>query len=208
MLQNNGNGICRLTGLMVGLLLVTAAFGQPEKNTFRYRGLVQGGLVAGSNGLSYQVQTVQGIAKNRWLAGVVGGYDDYRMPGVLLGLHGSYALKQKKWAQPYVLAQAGPFLPVRKGFWAAKTWDNENWMIDLRTGWFAQGGAGVSMPLGKKGQRLHLNALYSIKTGKYRENSLFWGPVPGPGPWMPMIPPSYDNTLTMRRLVIQAGISW
>lgn len=197
-----------MTSLMAVLLLVNAAFGQQGKNTFKYRGQVQGGLVAGSYGLSYQVQTVQGIAKNRWFTGVVGGYDDYRMPGVLLGLHGSYAFKQKKWAQPYVLAQAGPFLPVRKGFWAAKTWDNENWMIDLRTGWFAQGGAGVSMPLGKKGQRLHLHALYSLKAGKYRENSLFWGPIPGPGPWMPMIPTPYDNRLTMRRLIIQAGISW
>ncbi|MCU0374313.1 MAG: hypothetical protein MUF24_03305 [Chitinophagaceae bacterium] len=202
-----GKNFYRLCSLIACLLWLFGAFGQSPQKNLKYRGLVQGGPVFGSYGLSYQVQTVQGVGKNRWFTGVVGGYDDYRMPGLLLGLHGSYTFGHKKLL-PHLLAQAGPFVPVRKGFWAAKAWDNENWMIDLKTGWFAQGGAGVSMPLGKKGQRLHLNALYSIKKGVYSENSWFWGPVPGPGPWMPMVPADVKQRLNMNRLVIQAGISW
>lgn len=190
-----------------GVLWAAVAFGQSHKAHYKYRGLVQGGPILGSYGASYQAQTVQGLAAKQWFTGLVAAYDNYRMPGMLLGLHGSYAVGHQK-LQPYLLAQAGPFLPVRKGMWAAKTWDNQGYIIDLKTGWFAQGGAGISLPLGQKGQRLHLNAMYSIKHGVYRENSWWGGPVPGPGPWLPMVPSDIRQRLNMNRLVIQAGISW
>lgn len=178
---------------------------EEEKKGWQYKGLLQGGLVAGANGAGYQVQTVQGLYKHRWFTGITTGYDSYQMPGALLGLQGSYALS-KGPIQPYVLAQAGPFLPIRRGIWDTKLWGNDTYLFDLQTGWWAQGGAGMALPWGKKGKQLHLSALYSIKQGNYIENSWFWI---GPMPWPQTSPSSaVQNRLTMHRVLVQAGISW
>jgi hypothetical protein len=182
-----------------------SSFGQqPTKPTWKYTGIVQGGLIAGASDYEYTVQTIQGVKKGPWLVGIGVGIDNYFAPGFPVVAHGQYHYGKRR-SKPFAYAQAGPQIPWRKNEWEEK-FDDQN-RFEFKSGWLAEGGLGYQLPLGKK-----LNLLtsigYSFKQVTYDEYQPTWwsGPViPRPsGP----IYTGYHQKLTMNRLVFKVGVQF
>jgi hypothetical protein len=187
-------------------IITISAFAQLEKPSWKYAGMVQGGLIAGSSELNYSVQTIQGIQKGPWLLGIGAGIDNYVAPGFPIVAHGQFHYGKRR-SKPFVYAQAGPHIP-----WATNDWDDKIWGVDqyeLKTGWLAEGGIGYSIPLSRRFKLLS-SLGYSTKQVNYDEVQMPWTWLissrwpPSGGLMEPMN--YYHQKLTMNRLILKVGV--
>lgn len=193
------------------IVLATNAFAQQQKASpkprWKYTGVVQGGLVAGSSEINYSAQTIQGVQKGSWVLGIGAGIDNYLMPGIPIIAHGQYNYGKRR-SQPFVYAQAGPHIPWSKNEWNDKFMNTD--LYKLNIGWLAEGGLGYRFPMGKK-FKLLTSIGYSIKQAKYDELQYPWG-WPISSRWPPegilMNPTYYHQKLTMNRLVLKVGVQF
>jgi hypothetical protein len=192
-------------------LFSIGAFAQQEKATgkprWKYTGIVQGGLVAGSSEINYSAQTIQGVQKGPWLLGIGAGIDNYLMPGFPVVAHGQFHYGKRR-TKPFVYAQAGPHFPWAKNEWNDKIWETDQY--ELKTGWLAEGGIGYRIPMGKK-LKLLTSLGYSIKQTKYDEVQMPWSWLIS-SRWPPVGGTSdfnyYHQKLTMNRLVLKVGVQF
>jgi hypothetical protein len=174
------------------------------KTSWKYSGIIQGGIIGGSAELNYSAQTIQGIRKGPWLVGIGAGIDNYVAPGFPIVAHGQYNYGKRR-SQPFAYLQAGPQIPWLKNEWDDK-FDDEN-IYDVKTGWLAEGGLGYRFPMGKK-LKLISSIGYSVKQVEYEEKRINWWswpimPRPGDIPWS-----VYQQKLTMNRLVLKVGVQF
>jgi hypothetical protein len=160
--------------IIVFSIAVTVASAQKNNTAkWRYSSLVQGGMVTGSSSVSYMAQTVQGVQKNNWFAGVGAGYDDYGIPGIPVVLHGQKAFTQMR-ARPFVYAQTGIQFPIKKGQWDDKSWNGKS-LYSLNNGFIGELGGGYIIGLGKSQKTaLVFSTGYSYKFNTATYKTFYW----------------------------------
>jgi hypothetical protein len=196
--------ICILTLWLSGGFAQQAQQPAPKQG-WKYTGIVQGGLLAGSSEINYAAQTIQGIQKGAWLLGIGAGIDNYVLSGFPVVAHGQFNYGKKR-SKPFAYAQTGVQIP-----WAKNQWDDKLWGVnqyDLKTGWIAEGGIGYGFAMGKR-LKLISSLGYSMKQVKYDEVQMPWTWFLS-SRWPPARSTNdfnyYHQKLTMNRLVLKVGV--
>lgn len=140
--------------LAAGLLIYIPAMAQQESTStnsisffrqFAFHSINQMGLLEGEKGTSFQLQTINGVAKNYWFAGIGAGIDHYhlRTIPVFLDVRTNIIKKDKS---PFIYADAGISFPWEKGN------NNNLWLKnEYNNGRFFDVGIGYTTPLSKVG---------------------------------------------------------
>lgn len=178
---------------------------KPKGTRWQYTGSVAGGLIIGAQQPSYLFQTIQGVKKRRWMAGIGTGLDYYFIRSVPVVAHGEFAVRPIKKMNTYVYGQAGPAIPWRNDPFREK-WQNQD-IYSFTMGWLAEAGLGFRFPLGKNLQGFTAIG-YSYKQANYTEMQVNWWGDPLRS-FIPEIEPTYKTQqLHMLRANIRFGISW
>lgn len=183
------------------VLIFAQKFRPDDKSGWRYSSLLQGGLIAGANQCTYTIQTIHGFERNKLMAGIGIGMDNYLMPGFPVVAHGQYQLG-KKASRFFSYLQGGPVIPWRKNEWNENILENPR--FQLKTGWLAETGIGYQIPVGK--HKIFTSIGYSIKQSRFGELIAVWiGPWPPTGAWEPVYT---KQELIARRWIFKAGIAF
>ncbi len=187
---------------MICPILIFAQKAQPDdKPRWRYSSLLQGGVIAGANQSTYTIQTIHGFQRNKMMAGIGIGIDNYLIPGFPVVAHGQYLLG-KKSSGFFGYLQGGPNIPWRKNEWKETILGNPRYQ--LKTGWLAETGIGYQIPVGKL--KILTSIGYSVKQSRYEELFAVWlGPILPFETWEPVY---RQQELTARRWVFKAGIAF
>jgi hypothetical protein len=159
--------------IATSLLIVICLSAQAQKGaTFRSQNYV--GMLEGEQSSKFQLQTINGIYKNKWFAGVGTGLDYYYFRSVPLFLSVNRYLCDcdRTW-----------FLSLDGGVnWV---WDKStaNWVNNYRYGRFEPGlywasGIGYKMGLRNKKDAVLLNVGFSAKHVREEVKSVMWCLVP------------------------------
>lgn len=152
--------------LITAVLLITVSVSaqkkrQPEnkqnKCSCGFQGIVQGGLLDGSVGPSWNIQTVNGAYYKTWFAGLGVGLDYYTMRTVPLFLDVRKEIFNRK-RTPFFYADAGIHFDwlrsKEKSGWGSSDYDR---------GLYYDAGVGYKFGLGKR-DALQLSMGYTMKT--------------------------------------------
>jgi hypothetical protein len=110
-----------------------------------FHSINQAGIVEGEKGTSFQLQTINGFAKNSWFAGIGAGVDYYfiRTVPVFIDIRKNILNKEKS---PFVYAGAGFSFPWKKSN------DDYLWYKEeYKNGSFYDIGLGYNIPINKLG---------------------------------------------------------
>ena len=183
------------TCLIISFLffLACSALGQNKKLAFST--INQGGVISGSKGDSWTIETINGIKKANWFTGVGAGLDFYDKRTVPLFLDVRRDVSNKK-NTPFVYADAGiNFL------WLNTTQKEQSQFPKSSPGLFYDFGLGWKLSC-KDNRSFILSAGYSLK--QVKENIKY--------PWVPIAPTQQlqgDNderyNYLYRRIVIKIG---
>lgn len=138
------------------LLVGSAAFAQ-EKYTFSSQNNI--GLLEGSSGSAFQLQTINGIRSGQWFAGIGTGLDYYHLRSIPVFLSVNRYLTPKN---------RSPFLSLDGGLnyaWAKRERSRENDIISSRfyPSLYWSGGLGYKTGLKNKQDALLVSLGYSYK---------------------------------------------
>ena len=146
--------------LIVGLLSVYGfhTVAQIKKSPFAFSSITKAGLVAGSGGESYAVQSINGIKKGPWFMGIGMGIDFYQQRTIPLFLQVQKAFTKKN-NQPFVYADAG----LNFRWLKSSEWYKVN--SSFTPGMYYETGVGWKIKL-RSNTRLCFSAGYSFKQVK------------------------------------------
>jgi hypothetical protein len=175
------------------LLLVSSAYCQTV-NKMKFSSVTHAGLSTGSNGDAFVVQTINGIKKDKWFAGLGVGLDFYRNRTVPLFVD----IRRDLFSTPntpFIYADAGVnFLMMN---FIQKEQSN---FTSSSPGLFYDAGIGWKLKI-KHERALIFSAGYSLKQVK-QKSTLWWG-----APTIQLQEQNYEHyNFLYRRLVFKMGI--
>ena len=188
----------KLAVFTVCTLIVATGFCQktkaPEK--VKFRSINQVGLISGSNGESALIQTINGVAKNRWSAGIGTGIDFYAERGVPLFLDVRRDILDKK-STPFFYADGGVNFP-----WLNFIQREQRNTFSTSAGLYYDLGAGWKIKTDEN-KMIVVSAGYTFKQSKGKGPSYTYNPVTGIG---------HETTqyqdFRYRRFVLKLGIQF
>lgn len=146
--------------IIVGLLFMNGFYSHGQKK-IRFSTQNYVGFLAGSSDNALQLQTINGVAFNKWFTGIGTGIDWYyqRSVPVFFTAERGFSVSQKK--DIYFAASAGANFP----------WKNSNYYNDwswwssseLETGFYWNAGIGYKISVGKRDDAILLNLGFSNK---------------------------------------------
>ncbi|HVE61154.1 MAG TPA: hypothetical protein VNA26_05005 [Chitinophagaceae bacterium] len=169
-----------------------------NKKQIRFHSINQVGILAGSSDASLQLQTINGIKKKTWFAGLGVGLDYYYVRSIPVFLDVRKNIFDKP-VTPFVYADGGYQFP-----WSSKKDEAVAWWGDEKTkgGIYYELGIGYKTLVLKK-MRLLFSAGYSYKNISQTVNGM---------PWLSIWPPpreAYEkHEYSLRRIAIKAGLSF
>lgn len=183
--------------IFFGVLLHSTLNAQKEDRKISFRSINQVGVIAGSSDANLQLQTINGIQKKSWFAGVGIGLDYYysRSVPLFLDIRKNIFSSRKT---PFVYADGGYHFA-----WSSGKDQQLHWLGDDKEGdVYYEAGFGYAIPAFKKTVLL-FSAGYSYKRFTQTVNSM---------PWLSVWPPPHEAfekyEYDLRRVVIKAGISF
>lgn len=139
------------------LILTLSAFPQDKSNgcQCKFQSINNIGIVEGSQGSAFHLQTVNGIAMRKWFVGLGAGIDYYRFRSVPLSIETRKEFSNKN-INPFVYGAAGIHLPWKR--------DNEMYYsnADLSGGLYYDLGLGLQFATSKT-NGFTISAGYSFK---------------------------------------------
>jgi hypothetical protein len=176
------------------LLFFVSAQGQNIKEKIRFSSLNEVGLLTGSNGDAFLAQTINGVKKGNWFAGLGAGLDFYKNKSVPLFLDLRRDLCGKV-NTPFVFAEAGINL-LTMNFIQKE----QSGLTSSSPGLFYAAGIGWKLRM-KHERALLLSAGYSLKQVKQKSRS-WWA-----APTIEMQEENYDQyNFLYRRFELKMGI--
>jgi len=148
----------RIIMLLLGFTVCAAAGAQDKKGSIRFRSVNSVGLLAGESRPAFTFQSVNGINKDRWFAGLGLALDYYQTRSFPVFIQLGRSLFPGR--SPFVYANGGLNIP----------WTEENSELnrEYQSGGYAEGGLGYRLPLKKFS--LQFMAGYSYKSFSYAES--------------------------------------
>ena len=186
----------KIATLLAALLLILSSVHSQEKkavNKIKYSSINQLGLLAGANKESFLVQTINGVRKDKWFAGIGAGIDFYVERGVPLFIDIRRDLSAKK-NTPFLYADGGMYFP-----WLNFIQREQKLNSIISPGLYYDLGAGWKLT-GKNKRGFTVSAGYSFKQVKEKVTqpvSIAIWPTP-------VTEPEYYN-YKYRRLAIKLG---
>jgi hypothetical protein len=181
--------------LAVSLLIASTVWSQnkPQEKKLQFTSINQLGAIVGSNRESVLIQTINGIRKDKWSAGIGVGVDFYVERGVPLFLDIRRDLFDKD-NTPFVYADAGKYYP-----WLNFIQREQKLNSEIHSGAYYDVGAGWKLHV-KNSRAIILSAGYSFKQVKETTTQQVRIAI------FPNTPPSpeYYN-YKYRRLVVKLG---
>lgn len=179
---------------MVAVLLISSSAYSQQKtvNKIRYSSINQMGLLAGANKESFLVQTINGVRKAKWFAGLGAGIDFYVERGVPLFLDVRRDLSEKNNTS-FLYADVGMYFP-----WLNFIQREQKLNASISPGLYYDLGAGWKLS-GKNKRGFIVSAGYSFKQVKEKVYPFAVTPFPGQS-----VEPEYNN-YKYRRLSIKLG---
>lgn len=154
----------------------------------------QAGLLEGSGGSAFQVQTINGLRYHKWFAGLGIGIDKYKFRTVPLFFDVRRDLLNRI-NTPFLYADIGTHLPWVKD--SENTWWERS---EFSRGLYYDAGLGYKLQLGK-GRGLLFSGGFSLK--RMRETR-FMGTMCINPPCLEQVAEKFD--FTMKRFTLKAGI--
>lgn len=189
----------KVTTILPVLLLVTAHClcqeAKPLKET-KFISLNQAGLVSGSNGESLTLQTINGVSKNGWSAGIGVGIDFYVDRSVPLFLDVRKDLLNKN-TTPFFYADGGVNFP-----WLNFIQREQKNTFTTTTGKYYDLGGGWKFKLKNK-KAILLSAGYTFKQSKGKGPMYNYNPVTNTSSEI-----TQYQDFRYRRLVIKVGFKF
>jgi hypothetical protein len=173
-------------------ILIIEVAGQNKK--IKFSSVNQFGLLSGSSGESWMLQTINGIKKDKWFAGAGAGLDFYNERTVPLFLDLRKELSNKI-NTPFIYADAGLNFP-----WLNSIQRQQKQFPKTSPGLFYDLGIGWKLS-GKNNRGFLVSAGYSFKQVKEKVKSVWW---PAPTPQLEFENYERYNYL-YRRVVIKVG---
>lgn len=174
------------------ILFINKAEGQNQK--IKFSSVNQAGLLSGSRGEAFMVQTINGIKKDKWFAGVGIGLDYYGARTIPLVLDLRRELSNRK-NTPFVYADAGiNFL------WLTSFQKQQKQFPTSSPALFYDAGIGWKLS-GKNNRGFLFSAGYSFKQVKEKVKHPWW---PAPTPQLESENYEHHNYL-YRRVVVKVG---
>lgn len=184
----------RLLIIPLLILLIFQAAGQNKK--IKFTSVNQIGLISGSSGESWILQTINGIKKEKWFAGAGAGLDFYNQRTVPLFLDLRKEVSNKM-NTPFMYADAGINIA-----WLNFIEREEKRFPKTSPGLFYDLGFGWKLSCKNKRAFL-ISAGYTFKQVKEKVRSPIWSPAPTPT----LEGENYERyNYLYRRIVIKAGI--
>lgn len=141
------------------ILLLLLMAGAQAQDKARYSSMNYAGLLEGSNGSAFQLQTVQGVKFKKWLTGIGTGLDYYYLRSIPLFLSVNRSLFNKP-RTPYLTLDGGfNFAWYRRELSDWRTASNSN----ATPGLFWGAGLGYKVSMRNNKDALLLNIGYSFK---------------------------------------------
>jgi len=172
------------------ITLYGAAIAQDNKSKLRFRSVTAIGFLQGERGTAFTLQSVNGMEKDRWFAGLGLALDYYhtRSFPIFMQIRRSFF----RGKTPFIYANGGVNIP-----WVHEDFE---WERNYQSGGYAEGGLGYLLPL--KNFSIHFAAGYSYKSFGYIESI----------PVNCLIPPcpefEYTYQYRLNRLAFRVGIGF
>lgn len=179
---------------LIPLLLIIVVVSQAQSARPKFSSVNQVGLISGSSGDFFMVQTINGFKTGSWFLGAGVGLDLYKNRTVPLFIDLSRELVCKK-NTPFAYADAGiNFL------WLSSIQKEQTQFNSSTAGLFYDCGIGLKLS-GKNSRRFLLSAGYSFKQVKGKTNPFFIAPMP-----QLESENNVKHNYLYRRLVIKLGV--
>lgn len=130
--------------IMLLLIMLSSLQLVHAQQKLKFRSLNTVGLLIGSSERAGELHTVNGITRNNWFAGIGLGWDNYRISSFPL-----YASFAREWR----LVKNALFVGA----------DGGANFSEYRPGWFARGGVGYKIGVGKTGSAVLFDIGHSFK---------------------------------------------
>ncbi|MDQ6813224.1 MAG: hypothetical protein M3040_05785 [Bacteroidota bacterium] len=180
--------------LLFAIVLTASGQGSLKDKKIVFSSVNQAGLIVGVNKESAMVQTVNGVRKNKWFAGLGFGIDFYVERGVPLFVDIRRDLTEKM-NTPFVYLDGGlycPWLNFIQKEQKLTTRNSAGAYYDIGLGWKLSG---------KNNRSFLLSAGYTLKQDKGKSTVQIWNPVTR------AIDNSNDSyQYNYRRVVLKLGI--
>lgn len=172
-------------------MFIPAASGQNQKIAFS--SVNQVGMLSGSRGEAFMIQTINGIKKDKWFAGIGTGFDFYKERTIPLFFDIRRDLNSRK-NTPFAYADVGiNFL------WLNSIQREQN-QFSTSPGLFYDLGIGWKLS-GKNNRGFIFSAGYSFKQVKEKVKDTWWWPTPA------LESENYQRyNYLYRRVVIKVGL--
>lgn len=126
-----------------------------------FSSIIQGGILHGSKGGYFQMQTINGIQYKTWFAGLGAGLDYYYRPGIPLFVDvRKYFLENP--GSVFLYVDAGVNIPAKRKE-TLSTWTQN----EYSNSFYGDGGIGYALGFHKK-PRFLISTGYSYKEGSYK----------------------------------------
>lgn len=177
----------------MALVLFLSLQSAAQKSGFVFQSTVQGGLLEGSMGGAFQLQSINGIRYKTWTAGAGAGLDYYHTRSIPVFLHVRKAFGTGTQT-PFLYASGGYHFPWLKDD------DKSGGFTEADGGLYYDAGIGYQLPVLKK-SALFFSIGYSQKSFSREEMDgaviAIW-PMPAPRTRL--------HEFDLRRLSIQTGL--
>lgn len=163
-----------------------------QKAAYQYQGRIQAGLLEGEGGSAFQLQTIHGVEKKTWFAGLGGGLDYYHTRSLPVFLQVRKALLTRE-KTPFVYAGGGYhflWIPEEKQYRGSGS----------KGGLYMDAGVGYQMPV-MKSSALYFTAGYTQKAFSKTSTDFIWIAI-----WPEPQPQVRTSEYQLRRLSVQVGI--
>ncbi len=162
-------------GVLPVLLFIVSPLKSQEMKTvaqkIKFSSVNQVGVVSGSSGESWLMQTINGIKKDKWSTGIGVGIDFYVERGIPLFLDIRRDLLNKK-NTPFIYADGGTYFQ-----WLNFIQKERRMAIKRYPGLYYDLGGGWKLT-GKNNRSFIVSAGYTLKQAKEKSTSNIWMPMP------------------------------
>ena len=181
----------------VALQSITVTAQKTSTDKIRFHSINQVGIIAGESDANLQLQSINGVKKSTWFAGIGVGLDYYYSRSIPLFLDVRKNIFNKP-NTPFIYADGGYHFA-----WSSTKDEQLHWLGDEKNGGaYYEAGIGYAVPFFKKTSLL-FSAGYSYKRFTQTVNSM---------PWISVWPPPQESfekySYDLRRVAIKVGVGF
>ena len=179
------------------IAILIASYQSAAQNKARFSSQNYVGMLAGSSETDIHIQTINGLAFNKWFTGIGTGIDWYYYRSIPVFLSGERSFNIKARKKFYLAGAAGVNFP-----WNETIYRDWNWWSDskLYPGLSWNAGFGYKLAVGKQNDALLLHIGYSNKF--YKEN------LTGTYPCLVPPCPEYNETFNYNLRALSVKVGW